>query len=56
MPSSEPCWQSAVTLGSLVRRRKVSPVEIAQAHLGHIAATNGTRQAFLHVLSWTVSP
>ncbi len=53
MPSSELCWQSAGTLGSLIRRREVSPVEVVQAHLDRIAVTNDTLQAFLHVCAET---
>jgi len=53
MPPSELCWESAAKLGSLIRHREVSPVEVVQAHLDNIDANNNVLKAFLHVCAET---
>ena len=38
---SDLCWTSMTDLAQMVAARKVSPVEIVQAHLGRISALDG---------------
>jgi len=40
MASDELCWRSANELATLIRRKKVSPVEVVDAVLERIARLN----------------
>ena len=53
MPPSELCWERAATLGALIRRREISPVEVVRAHLDNVDANNNLLKAFLHVCAET---
>ena len=43
------CYLTASELAPLIRERKVSPVEVLEAHLARIAELNGPLIAYLHV-------
>ena len=43
------CYLTAVELAPLIRERKVSPVEVVEAHLARIAELNGSLIAYLHI-------
>src|SRR5262245_33224912 len=43
------CFLGATELGALLRARKVSPVEIVDAHLARIDALNPALRAYIHV-------
>jgi aspartyl-tRNA(Asn)/glutamyl-tRNA(Gln) amidotransferase subunit A len=47
MPTTELCWLPASTLAALIRRRKVSPVEVVDAVLARIAALNPRLDAYV---------
>ena len=47
MDATELCYLSAVELGSLIGAKKVSPVEVVQAHLERIEATEDTLNSFI---------
>ena len=49
MPDSEILFKSATELASLIKARKVSPVEVVRAHLDHIEAFNPKVNAFITV-------
>jgi aspartyl-tRNA(Asn)/glutamyl-tRNA(Gln) amidotransferase subunit A len=49
MASEELCWLSATELAALIRRRKVSPVEVVDAVLERIARLNPQLNAFVTV-------
>ncbi|MCW5977067.1 MAG: hypothetical protein KIT09_03280 [Bryobacteraceae bacterium] len=49
MPASEIVFQSAADLAPLLRRRKLSPVEVVRAHLDQIKALDAKVQAFITV-------
>jgi aspartyl-tRNA(Asn)/glutamyl-tRNA(Gln) amidotransferase subunit A len=49
MASEELCWLSATELAALIRRRKVSPVEVVDAVLARIARLNPQLNAFVTV-------
>ena len=49
MASEELCWLSATELAALIRRRKVSPVEVVDAVLDRIARLNPQLNAFVTV-------
>ena len=40
---------SAVSMADQIRRRKLSPVELVEAHLNRIAELNPKLNAFVHV-------
>jgi aspartyl-tRNA(Asn)/glutamyl-tRNA(Gln) amidotransferase subunit A len=47
---SELCWTSMTELARMIATRKVSPVEIVQAHLDRIAALDGKIKSYITVL------
>ena len=47
MDATELCFLSAVELGSLIAAKKVSPVEVVQAHLERIEAAEDTLNSFI---------
>ncbi len=47
MDATELCFLSAVELGSIIAAKKVSPVEVVQAHLERIEATEDTLNSFI---------
>ena len=47
MDATELCFLSAVELGRLIESRQVSPVEVVQAHLERIEATEATLNSFI---------
>ena len=47
MTSDELCWRPATELASLIRRRKVSPVEVTDAVLDRIDRVNPRLNAFV---------
>ena len=47
MNASELCFLSAVELGKLIESKQVSPVEVVQAHLERIDATEATLNSFI---------
>jgi aspartyl-tRNA(Asn)/glutamyl-tRNA(Gln) amidotransferase subunit A len=47
--SEELCWTPATELAAMIRRRKVSPVEVVDAVLGRIEKVNPTLNAFVLV-------
>jgi aspartyl-tRNA(Asn)/glutamyl-tRNA(Gln) amidotransferase subunit A len=47
---SDLVWKSMTDLARLVASKEVSPVELAQAHLNRIAATDGKLRAYITVL------
>ncbi len=47
MDATELCFLSAVELGKLIESKQVSPVEVAQAHLERIDATEDTLNSFI---------
>lgn len=47
MDTTELCFLSAVELGKLIESKQVSPVEVVQAHLERIEATEGTLNSFI---------
>jgi aspartyl-tRNA(Asn)/glutamyl-tRNA(Gln) amidotransferase subunit A len=49
MPSEELCWLSATDLARLIRRRKVSPVEVVDAVLARIDRLNPQLNAYVTV-------
>jgi aspartyl-tRNA(Asn)/glutamyl-tRNA(Gln) amidotransferase subunit A len=49
MPSNELCWLSATELATLIRRRKVSPVEVVDAVLDRIERLNPRLNAYVTV-------
>jgi len=49
MPRDELCWMPATELASLIRRRKVSPVEVLDAILARIDALNPRLNAYVLV-------
>jgi aspartyl-tRNA(Asn)/glutamyl-tRNA(Gln) amidotransferase subunit A len=49
MPSHDLCWLSATELASLIRRKKVSPVEILEAVLDRLDALNPRLNAYVLV-------
>jgi aspartyl-tRNA(Asn)/glutamyl-tRNA(Gln) amidotransferase subunit A len=51
MPSDDLCWLSAAELGALVRRKKVSPVEILGAVLDRIEKVNPRLNAYVLVVA-----
>ena len=50
MDSLELCYMSVDELSPLIRDGQVSPVEVTQAHLGRIAATEPRLNAFITLL------
>ena len=46
---SDLCWTSMTDLAQMVAARKVSPVEIVQAHLGRISALDGQIKSYITV-------
>ena len=48
MTSDELCWLSATDLAALIRRRKVSPVEVVDAVLDRIERLNPRINAVRH--------
>ena len=51
MPGDDLCWLSAAELGALVRRKKVSPVEILGAVLDRIEKVNPRLNAYVLVVA-----
>jgi aspartyl-tRNA(Asn)/glutamyl-tRNA(Gln) amidotransferase subunit A len=49
MPTDELCWRPAIELAGMVRRRKVSPVEVVDAALRRIDALNPRLNAYVLV-------
>ena len=49
MTDHELCWLGATELASLLRARKVSPVEVVEALLARIDVLNGPLRAYVHV-------
>ena len=49
MTSDELCWLSATDLAALIRRRKVSPVEVVDAVLDRIERLNPRINAYVTV-------
>ena len=49
MASDELCWLSATDLATLIRRRKVSPVEVVDAVLERIERLNPQLNAYVTV-------
>lgn len=47
MDATELCYLSAVELGRLIGAKKVSPVEVVQAHLERIEATEPVLNSFI---------
>jgi aspartyl-tRNA(Asn)/glutamyl-tRNA(Gln) amidotransferase subunit A len=47
MPDERLCWTPATELAALIRKKKVSPVEVVDAVLGRIERVNGTLNAFV---------
>ena len=47
MDATELCFLSAVELGRLIESRQVSPVEVVQAHLERIEATEAALNSFI---------
>ena len=47
MDATELCFLSAVELGSLIGAKKISPVEVVQAHLERIEATEPVLNSFI---------
>jgi aspartyl-tRNA(Asn)/glutamyl-tRNA(Gln) amidotransferase subunit A len=50
MDALELCYMSAGELSRLIQRREVSPVEIIEAHLARIEATEGVLNSFITLL------
>ena len=50
MDPLELCYLSAGELSRLVQRKELSPVEIIDAHLDRIAATDGVLNSFITLL------
>ena len=50
MDPLELCYMSVEDLSPLIRDRKVSPVEVTQAHLNRIKATEPVLNAFITLL------
>ena len=51
MTNDDLCFLSIAELGSLMRARTVSPVEVTEAHLARIARLNPTLNAFVTVMA-----
>jgi aspartyl-tRNA(Asn)/glutamyl-tRNA(Gln) amidotransferase subunit A len=49
MTTDELCWLPATTLAGLIRRKKVSPVEVIEAVLARIDKLNPRLNAYVHV-------
>src|SRR5499425_3342644 len=49
-PVSELCWTSMTELARMIAGKKVSPVEVVQAHLDRIAAIDGKVKAYITVM------
>ncbi len=49
MINDDLCFLSIAELGSLIRARTVSPVEVTEAHLSRIERLNPTLNAFVTV-------
>ena len=50
MGSEELCFLSAAELGALIQQRKVSPVEVVEAHLQRIEALEPRLNSFITLL------
>jgi aspartyl-tRNA(Asn)/glutamyl-tRNA(Gln) amidotransferase subunit A len=50
MDALELCYMSAGKLSKLIQRREVSPVEVVDAHLARIEATDGVLNSFITLL------
>src|ERR1700694_2836541 len=51
MTNDDLCFLSIAELGSLMRARTVSPVEVTEVHLARIARLNPTLNAFVTVMA-----
>ena len=51
MTNDDLCFLSIAELGSLMRARTVSPVEVTEAHLARIERLNPTLNAFVTVMA-----
>jgi len=47
---SELCWTPMTELARMIAARKVSPVEVVQAHLDRIAALDGKLKSYITVM------
>ena len=47
---SELCWTSMTDLARMIASKKVSPVEVVQAHLDRIAALDGKLKSYITVM------
>src|SRR5919197_181988 len=51
MPNTELCWLPATELATLIRRKKVSPVEVVDAILARIDAVNPQLNAYVTLIA-----